>query len=229
MLPCCQHCAAISPLATIASMRRPSRAQSRNLVRCRHRALSRASLMAMARLLAAAERPLPGSRRCASTPPHLDSAASPACWWQGPTPVSYRAKGLELVACERRSRGDLRPVAPTPWSGAAAPRPRRQIPVTTAPHVVAWELAAPRASLQHELAVVPVRRGSSPVTAILARSGGAASRGWGTEIGGGGAGDEAMGMSVGPRSFVTARVDDITGCRPEPIHIGRTRSFDHPI
>jgi len=144
MLRRCQDRAAISPLATIASntwwasTRRPSRAQSRNLVQRRHLSSSRASLMAMARLLAAGERPrqVPGSCRRASTPPHLDPAASPACWWQGPAPVPYRAKGLELVACEGRSRRNLRPVAPTPWPGAAAPRLRRQIPATPAPHVV---------------------------------------------------------------------------------------------
>ena len=90
MLLHCAHCMTISVLISIASntwwasTRRPSRAQSRNLVRRRHLPSSRASLMAMARLLAAAERPLPGSRRCASTPPHLDYAASPACWWQDP-------------------------------------------------------------------------------------------------------------------------------------------------
>ena len=148
MLRRCQDRAAISPLATIASntwwasTRRPSRAQSRNLVRRRHLPSSGASLMAMARLLAAGERPhqVPGSCRRASTPPHLDPAASPACWWQGPAPVPYRAKGLELVACEGRSRRDLRPVAPTPWPGAAAPRPCRQIPATPAPHVVAGSL-----------------------------------------------------------------------------------------
>ena len=40
-----------------------------------------------------------------------------------------------------------------------------------------WEHAAPRARRQHQLAVVPVRHASSPVAAILSRSGGAASRG----------------------------------------------------
>ena len=91
------------------------------------------------------------------------------------------------------------------------------------------EPAASRARRQHQLAIVPVRRPSSPVTAILARSGGAASIGWGAESRGGGARDEAMGTSVGPRSFVTAWVDDISGCRPEPIHIGWTTLFDRPI
>ena len=139
MLLHCTHCMTISVLISIASntwwasTRRPSRAQSRNLVRRRHLPSSRASLMAMARLLAAGERPrlVPGSCRRASTPPHLDPAASPACWWQGPAPVPYHAKGLELVACEGRSRRTcgrslLRLGREPPHRGCAARSPPRQ-------------------------------------------------------------------------------------------------------
>ena len=54
-------------------------------------------------------------------------------------------------------------------------------------------------------------------TAIQARSGGPASGRWSGERGGGGA-------SVGPRSFVTAWVNDKTDRRLKPVHIRRTRS-----
>ena len=174
---------------------------------------------------------MPGSRELS---PRLDPASPGPCCLTSLLVAGTRASAVPRQGTQ--AGGLQGPLAPGPAAGRsyALAGSRRTEAVPPDPRHASVsrggrEPAAPRARRQHQLAIVPVRRPSSPVTVILARSSGAASRGWGTEIGGGGAGDEAMGMSVGPRSFVTARVDDITGCRPEPIHIGRTRSFDHPI
>ena len=103
-------------------------------------------------------------------PRRLEPAASPIRWWQGPASVAYRAKGAEPMACAP-------PLAPA-TRGRPYPRldrepPRRGHAARSPPR----KPAAPGARRQRQLAIVPLRFASSPVTAIPARSGGAASEG----------------------------------------------------
>ena len=113
-------------------------------------------------------RPAPdarGSVVASPVSPHLEPAAAPgapvasgACCLTNSSVAGTHAGGLRAAACRRPT------VSHTHGLGAAARSPPRQP-------------AAPGARRQRQLAIVPLRFASSPVTAIPARSGGAASEG----------------------------------------------------